>query len=382
MNENLKAYRRAVRTQMTVCGLLFFSFSFTYLYVFQRDVIEALHFSLAHGMTHYAPLPSAIVMSVVLILLRWATGAILGLKGRIRAFSYFPSFLILGALTDVGRGVYMSDYHTHWLWLLPLLLAVYSCIVLGVKNLLLTLQVEDSRPFALLNSNVAIIILLSCMTVAIGNADTVFHHEVAVEHHILAGEYDKALEAGSNSGESSRTLTALRAYAMSRQGTMGEKLFEYPQLFKSEGLFFIDDSLLTFRYTNDSIFALVGVHPADNKLTPEFLRRVCYDGSAKYTALDYYFSSLLLEKRLGTFADAVSDLVFDADSLSKHYKEALAMYQTQHPDAEPFLTDSTMLMRYAGYKAALDNLKLHPETLRDVRSEFGKTWWWYVSFQQ
>ena len=381
MNDNQKAYRRAVRTQTTVCGLLFFVFSVTYLYVFERDVIEALHFSLAHGMTHYAPLPSAIVISAVLIILRWAVGYLLGLRGRIRALAYFPSFLILGALTDVGRGVYMSDYHTRWLWLLPLLLAVYSLAVIGVKNLLRSLQIEHSQPFALMNSNVAIIILLSAMTVAIGNTDAGFHHEVAVEHHILAGEYDKALETGRGCQEASRTLTALRAYAMSRQGTMGEKLFEYPQHYRSEGLFFFEDSLLTFRYTNDSIFALVGVRPTDDKLTPEFLRRVCYDGSAKFTALDYYFSSLLLEKSLGTFANAVSDLIFDADSLPKHYQEALAMYQTQNPDAEPFLTDSTQLRRYAAYKAALDNLHQHPETLRDVRKEYGKTWWWYVNFQ-
>lgn len=46
-------------------------FSFVYLYVFQRDVLEALHFSLAHGKTTFAPMASALVITLILLLLRW-----------------------------------------------------------------------------------------------------------------------------------------------------------------------------------------------------------------------------------------------------------------------------------------------------------------------
>ena len=95
------AYRKAARIQTVVCGFLFAAFSFTYLYVFQRDVLEALHYSLAHGKTHFAPLASALIITFILLLLRWGVNSLLGLKGNVRALSYFPSCLILGVLTDV-----------------------------------------------------------------------------------------------------------------------------------------------------------------------------------------------------------------------------------------------------------------------------------------
>lgn len=105
-------YKKTDRAMIGVCGLLFSAFSFVYLYVFQRDVLEALHFSLAHGKTQFAPLASAAVLTLVLVLLRWGINSLLGLKGYIRSLSYLPSFLILYALTDLGRNVYVPGYHT------------------------------------------------------------------------------------------------------------------------------------------------------------------------------------------------------------------------------------------------------------------------------
>ena len=380
MLDEKKITRIAVRTQTGVCGILFCVFSFTYLYVFERDVVESLHFSLAHGMTHYSPLPTAIVITLLLLVLRWLTGWAVGLKGKVRALSYFPSFLVLAALTNVGRGIYMESYHTNWLWLLPLLLFLFVLVATALKKLLRVLQMEESNPFALMNSNIVIMFALSIMTVSIGNHDGMFHYELAAEHSILSGEYAKALDVGKKSQSASRTLTALRAYAMSRTGTMGERLFEYPQPYGSEGLFFIEDSLLTFRYTNDSIFALLGVTPANGRLTPEFLRRVCYDGSAKYTALDYYLSSLLLEKQTDKFIKAVDDLVLYPDSLPRHYKEAIAAYQVDHPKSEPIISDSLMLERYVGYRQAADSVSVHQELMRAFRKEYSGTWWWYKDF--
>ena len=147
MNEYIhKNYKKAARIQTVVCGFLFSIFSFIYLYVFQCDVLEALHFSLAHGKTHFAPLPSAIIITLILLLLRWGVNSLLGLKGEVRALSYFPSCLILGVLTDVGRTVYMSDYHTSWGWLLPLILLIYFLVTFWLRRVFrVQLNVEVVR---------------------------------------------------------------------------------------------------------------------------------------------------------------------------------------------------------------------------------------------
>ena len=76
-------YKKTARIMIAVCGLLFSLFSFVYLYVFQRDVLEALHFSLAHGKTTFAPMASALVITLILLLLRWGVNSLLGLaQGR------------------------------------------------------------------------------------------------------------------------------------------------------------------------------------------------------------------------------------------------------------------------------------------------------------
>ena len=80
-----KNRRRTARIIAVASGLLFSAFSFTYLSVFQKDVMEALHYSLAQGKTVYAPWMSAVLITVVLLVLRWAVTALVGLKGPLKA---------------------------------------------------------------------------------------------------------------------------------------------------------------------------------------------------------------------------------------------------------------------------------------------------------
>lgn len=255
MNEYIhKNYKKAARIQTVVCGFLFSIFSFIYLYVFQCDVLEALHFSLAHGKTHFAPLPSAIIITLILLLLRWGVNSLLGLKGEVRALSYFPSCLILGVLTDVGRTVYMSDYHTSWGWLLPLILLIYFLVTFWLRRVFRVQLNVESSPMTLMNSNLIILLVFIIMTILIGNSNRTFHRELEAEHYLRNHQYNEVLKIGQHSTEASRTLTVLRSIAMSHAGTLGEKLFEYPQYYKTDGLFFANDSSSVLRYTNDSIY--------------------------------------------------------------------------------------------------------------------------------
>ena len=83
--------RRTARIISVASGLLFSAFSITYLSVFQKDVMEALHYSLAQGKTVYAPWVSAIIITVVLLVFRWALNGLTSLKGLLKGLSYFPS---------------------------------------------------------------------------------------------------------------------------------------------------------------------------------------------------------------------------------------------------------------------------------------------------
>lgn len=382
MSKYILPYEKAARIQTVVCGLLFSIFSFTYLYVFQRDILEAVHYSLAHGKTHFAPFASAVVITFVLILLRWGVNSLLGLKGMVRAVSYFPSFLILGALTDIGRSIYMDSYHGYWLWLLPLVLLVFIGTVYVLRRIFRLQLNKEYSLTVLVNSNLLILLVLGFMVIGLGNTDRAFHYELSVERRIREKQYDKALEVGEHSLDATRTLTALRAYALAHVGQMGDRLFAYPQYYKSEGLFFKGDSLADLRYTNDSIYTFLGVRPYEGESKLLFLRHICYRETGKYTSLDYYLSALLLDKRLEEFASAMCDFNSDSTHIPRYYGEALVMYQDIHPDHTCLQADSTVVERYAAYKARRKEFASPVEERNRMRREFGDTYWWYYDYQE
>lgn len=192
MSKYILPYEKAARIQTVVCGLLFSVFSFVYLYVFQRDILEAVHFSLAHGKTHFAPMASAVVITFILILLRWGVNSLLGLKGIVRSVAYFPSFLILGALTDISRDIYMDSYRGYWLWLLPLILLVFIGTAYFLRRIFRVQLNKEYSFMTLMNSNLIILLVWALMTVGIGNSDRNFHHELAVERCLRAKKYEDA----------------------------------------------------------------------------------------------------------------------------------------------------------------------------------------------
>ncbi len=380
MSDNIHTpyyYKKAARIQTLVCGFLFSIFSFVYLYVFQRDVLEALHYSLAHGRTHFAPLISTMVITLVLILLRWGVNSLLGLKGEVRSWAYFPSCLLLGVLTCVGRNVYMDEYHTSWGWILPIVLLVYVVLTYWLRRLFRLNLNAETAPITLLNSNMTILFALCLMTVLIGNTNRNFHHELQAEHFLRAQQYDKVLNVGIRSQKATRTLTALRAMAMSHQQTMGDKLFLYPQLYKSEGLFFGEDSLTTLRYTNDSLYYQLGVRPYEGEDHLLFLKNICYKGTGKHAALDYYLSALLLDKRIDEFKQALADFYDSDEELPRYYQEAAILYNDS-----TLTIDSAFLQRYGAFEEKRALLKKSPEEKKEMLKEFGDTYWWYYHYQK
>ena len=83
-SNNSLSYKRAARILTVACGLLFSIFSIVYLFVLQKDVVGALHYSLSQGKTHYSPLAGAIIITVVLLVFRWGINGLMGLKGPVR----------------------------------------------------------------------------------------------------------------------------------------------------------------------------------------------------------------------------------------------------------------------------------------------------------
>ena len=380
-NTNL-SYKRAVRILTGACGLLFSAFSFIYLYLFQGDVLGALHYSLSQGKTHYSPLAGAIIITLVLLIFRWGINGLLGLKGSVRSLSYFPSCLLLGVLTDVNRSLYHGgNFADKWLWLLPLLLIMYVGVVFVLRRIFRHWLDHESSVIGLINSNLAILLILCLMTACIGNSDINFHHELAIENAIREKDYKAARKVGYESLDPSRTLTVLRAYALSREGTMGEHLFEYPQYYGSDGLLFSSSSQGTLRLDADSLYNYLGAKPYTAESTTDFLARICRDEVGKHTALDYYLSALLLDKKLDKFASVVEDSFFEQDTLPRYYLEAFMLYKQSHSAYPRVLNDTLMIQRLQEFDKLQKEYTSPVEQKNRMRREFGDTYWWYYRYQ-
>lgn len=377
-----KNRRRTARIIAVASGLLFSAFSFTYLSVFQKDVMEALHYSLAQGKTVYAPWMSAVLITVVLLVLRWAVNALVGLKGPLKALSYFPSCLLLGVLTDVGHNVYhgggISDT---WGWMLPLCLVLYG--VLGwllarAARLWLNPEMPD---IWVVNSNFMTLLMLCFMTIGIGNTNVHFHHELQVEEALRKQDYGRALLVAEKTMDPSRNLTALRAYAMSRQGTMGEDLFRYPQLYGAAGLLMGTSDEKALRLNADSLSVYLGAKPALGEPALTFFRRICEEESGNYTTLDYYLSALLLEKKLDEFVRAFDELYTVRDSIPYYYRQALFLDSKMHPSAVTDSADVALEELWGKYQQKQQELSGQRGEANYMRREFGDTYWWYYQYK-
>lgn len=79
--------------------------------------------------------------------------------------------------------------------------------------------------------------VLMLLTVFIGNSDKIFHCRLKIERELLANRPFDALQEGKKMAEADSSLTSLRIFALSKAGLLGEKLFEYPIVGKSDVLF-------------------------------------------------------------------------------------------------------------------------------------------------
>lgn len=373
--------RRTARIIAVASGLLFSVFSVVYLSVFQKEVLEALHYSLAQGKTVYAPWMSAIIGTIVLLVLRWGINALVGLKGPLKTLSYFPPCLLLGVLTDVGHGVYHGEgISAQWAWLLPLLLALY--VVIGkllarACRLWVNPELEEG---VMINSNLFILLLLCLMTACIGNSDIHFHHELKVEEALRKQDYEAARKVGLKAMDPSRNLTALRAYAMSREGTLGEYLFQYPQLYGAAGLLMGTSDDKALRLNADSLYVYLGARPALGEPAMNFFSRICEEESGNYTTMDYYLSALLLERKLEQFVKAFDELYTVRDSIPHYYQQALFLYDKIHQSAKPMVVDEAMEEQWKAYMEEKDKLAGTVGEGNRMRRKFGDTYWWYYQY--
>lgn len=376
--------RKTARLASVVCSLMFIIFAAVYLAVFQKDLLEAIHLSMSKGNTVFKIIPATIITLVILMILKWGLNLLMRLRGKTHALAYLPSFMGLVTLTGFGRDVYMGEFYHAWWWLMPAITAIFVTLVTATKKFR-TAGTEKPDPISTVIWNVALMTLMSVATVCLGNSDRYFHNELRMESHIAKGNNAEAMRVAEKSLRTTRTMTALRMMAMTREGKAGEAVFRYPQYYKVEGMFFDSDSTKTLRFTNDSIYCMLGGKPQYGEKRMEYLKRMAAQEDSCRYARTYYLTGLMLDKDLEGFAKALTEYGTGSDSLQRYFKEAAIMYKGMNPKWDYEIADRDSAchnarLRYLERKK--ERYKSEDEERNIMRRDFGDTFWWYYDYQQ
>lgn len=316
-------------TIRVMCAIVFVLFSFCWLYFFQADQLAMTQHVLSGGLTHYNPIWGTLIITITLMLLQLFVYSLVRLTKRSHALTYVPSMMLLALVTEMSQQIESNDGVSMWIWVLPVMVLLGWGGIVWVARL--AQEVEQDRDYSLFSRPMwinALLMALQIICVAwIGNTNAVYHYRMQTETLLADGNYWKALEVGKRSLESDANLLMLRMYAMARENTLGEKLFEYPITANVEQI--LPTSGLTRMYycAEDSLYKFLGGRPAETMTPMRFLELLeRRDSVVSRQVADYKLCGLLIDRQIDRFAREIGKFYELDDHLPKHYREALVLY--------------------------------------------------------
>ena len=408
MNYNHPQRKNSALATIVVCALVFFVFSFSWLYLFQADVLTVAQHQLSGGKTHYNATLGALIITLVLFIVQQGVFMVTRLSRRTHALTYFPSMLLLAILSSVGPVFVESKSLGDWAWAIPVLLVVWMVLVWLSKQLLPF--DEDSRePTGLFSQRVGInLVQMLVMMLFVGlfsNTNAVYHFRTHAEVALTDDNIEEALRVGRRSHETDVNLTMLRLFALSKIDAVGDSLFTYAVKGRSTDLLPLKNSRsnLLMLPENKLWRHFGGRWPLSTMTTHRYLDSLAVDTTATRAYCDYRLAGQLLDGRLDSFAVTLPKFyAMNADSLPRHYREALVLYQDLKGDSavafpkkleevsgnkkrQPAVTmevyrDSVMAERLQQLRSIERKYSSRKTVQLEVHREFRNTYWYYYLF--
>lgn len=360
-----------------ICAVLFATFSFLYIYLFQGELLALLQDHLSKGVTSNNALGTALIVTLLLLFVQWGVNRLSKLHGSWEALSYVPSCVLLALFTAIdGDTVHYSP--SKWIWGVVLCLLVYVFIV-WVERRVIAL----SRPSLMkqLWPNMMTFALLFVVTAQIGNHATVQHMEMAAWKYLHESDYEAMLKVGKQSDDYNVGLTTLRNLAMLKTGTLPERLFCYPQPYGVEGLIYHADDRCAENYSAMEFYTHLGTQPNEGETGRDFAQRL-YATVDSVTYRDCYLAALLLDKDLDALAPELEAMLQKGAKLPTYYQEALLLYNTQHPEAPiAFVPDAQIVADYEAYcQLQQEHADNRVVARNKAMRQYGKTYWNYYDY--
>lgn len=370
----------------SICAIVFILFTFIYLYCFQADVLSMEQHVLSGGTTHYDRTVGAILITLILCLLQLGVNKLTGFVGVLYAMTYFPSLLLLAVLTAANHNFGTSTFSGRWLLIASLLLIIFICFSIFYKRKSFPSDISFSKENMLGNlwKNLLLLAIMFIATCSVGNNNDIFHYRLRIERLLNTKDYTKALAVGAKSDGTDGSLTMLRAYALSRNKQLGERLFEYPVARGgSRTLLPNGKDIKCMFFSENEIYKYLGIRKKGNMKPMEYLLYLENNGLAMKSVTDYILCGYLLDKDLDGFVNEIRKKYnLTSPSLPKHYKEALTLYT--HLRAYPVLVfhNEIMDVDYADFQKLEREYKGKSEKMSYVKDTYGETYWFYYFYHQ
>ena len=383
MNYNHPLINGSIITIRVMCAIVFFLFSFSWLFFFQADQLAMTQHVLSSGLTRYNPLIGALVITGLLMILQKGINYFVRLEKRSHALTYVPSMMLLALVSEVSQQIESGDGVSLWIWVLPVLVLLVWGAVVWVARL--AQEVEQDRNFTLFSRPMwinALVMALQIICVAwIGNTNAVYHYRMQTETLLADGKYQKALEVGKRSLESDANLLMLRMYALARENALGEKLFEYPITANVEQMLPTSGRTRMYFCPEDSLYRFLGGRPAEAMTPMHFLDLLeRSDSVVPRQVADYKLCGLLIDRQIDRFASEIGKYYSLDDRLPKHYREALVLYT--HSRSNP-----VVVYHHAVTDEDWRNLQELERRFPDaterkgrVEDEYHETYWYYYKY--
>lgn len=395
----------AARMISILCCLIFVFFSIIYLVCFQGDMMKTAQHLMSNGRTSYQVLLFSSMITLFLTILGLVLGHFIKYPPRFKAVVWFPSFMILGWLTDVSLNVVEPTSKS--VGIFPFILfAVFYLVSTFILCRIQIPKYDKSSLQSLLWPNLAVLCISIFFVCGVGNTNRTLHYELRMERYAENEMFDKLLEVGKDDPMVSRRIMYLRVYALSRKGMLGDYLFQYPNNLGSESI--LPDPKDSLRPYNlpAKLKAYLGKFPIHDMKATNFLQYIACDSVVSKPVQDYLLCAFLLDKNLGAFADSLVSFYADKDSieimpatnqskknsnkapepyrfktLPRHYAEALLLYSRLNENPVAVLDDDKTLENYLDFSEYREK-KDSCEREAFCRIYYDDTYWCYYFFSK
>lgn len=160
---------------------------------------------------------------------------LIGLSFILAKCLLYPHFTINQVLFGI-HPITPVDYKTEKL--LPHLLLLLFFVLIAIRQMFPPMGNRITSYARWTYTNIIGLLILSALTATLANSNDDFRYEMVIDRSIQNRNYNKALRAGKDAPHPTREMTVLRNTALVLSGHAGDKMFEYTQNYKSDGLFF------------------------------------------------------------------------------------------------------------------------------------------------